>query len=169
MYSVLEWEKKYLASETSGDDEIQKLRDTIASLKEQYDRDINNLHNKHEEAVDKLQKQHEQAMRDLQEEYEKEINSLRDQLKSLQGRDVSVSRGSLTTKTMDVVDIKPKKCTCGRKLERILQKALNNGLEVCFCSQLPHLFLSFPDFVKKCLTCRFTNFCFDFRHSTLMN
>lgn len=137
MYSVLEWEKKYSQSESTSGDELQKLRDTIASLQEQYDRDIKNLHNKHDEAVAKLQEQHDQAMKDLREEYEKEINSLRDQLKGLQRRTSSsvdkTDKESLTSKTMEVVDIKPKKCTCGSKMDRILQKALKNGMEVCFC------------------------------------
>lgn len=114
-------------------------------MKEQYDRDTNNLHKKHEEAVAKLQEQHEQAMKELREELEKEINSLREQLRKCQGKG-SVDKASLTSKTMEMVDIKPKRCTCGSKLERILQKALKNGLEVCF------LFLTF------CHTCFFFSF-----------
>lgn len=136
MYSVLEWEKKYSQSESSSADELQRLRDTIASLKEQYDRDIKNLHNKHDEAVAKLQEQHEQAMKDQRDDYEKDTSSLRDQLKTQQGETASTTdktdKGSLTSKTMEVVDIKPKKCTCGSKLERILQKALKDGMEVRF-------------------------------------
>lgn len=116
MYSVLEWERKFSDS---------------ASVKEQYDRDNKNLLKKHEEAVAKLQEQHDQAIKDLREELEKEINSLREQLRKCQGKG-SVDKASLTSKTMEMVDIKPKKCTCGSKLERILQKALKNGLEVRF-------------------------------------
>lgn len=145
MYSVLEWERQYSQSETSSNEEIQRLRDTIASLKEQYERDTKNLHNKHEEAVAKLQKQHEEAMQELREEYEKEISSLREQLQLSQPKS-SVDRGvGLTSKTMETVDIKPKKCTCGAKLGRILQKAISTGLEVCYQSllDLPHLFYSF--------------------------
>lgn len=103
-------------------------------MKEQYDRDTKNLHNKHDEAVDKLLAQHDRDSKDLRDEYEKEISSLRDQLRASQGGEPSerADKASLTSKTMEVVDIPPKKCTCGSKMEKLLQKALKDGLEVCY-------------------------------------
>lgn len=130
--------------------------ETIASVREQYDRDVKNLHNKHDEAVTSLQEQHDQAIRDLREEYEKESGSLRDQLKTLQEGVVvpyteKRDRDSLTSRTMEVVDIKPKKCACGSKLERILQKALKNGMEVCFCCHTCFSILVFKCKLRICI------------------
>ncbi|CAH1961199.1 unnamed protein product [Acanthoscelides obtectus] len=62
---------------------IKGTQDTMASMKEQFDRDKKNLLKRNEESIAKLQQQHKTALRELREKHDKEVAALKDEMKRL--------------------------------------------------------------------------------------